>query len=123
MIYILYCDTLFYNVRRTQLVTSGVRVRPVGRRLRGSNLGRTLRAVAVGRHVLLPQPAACVPSACQTERQGKVQSHVLGKQPRQLRVSGTIAVSVGPAVSLLITSSSSSLSPSRNTYLLSLLLM
>lgn len=89
-----------YDVR-AQFATSGVRVRPVGRRLRDAHLGRTFRIAAAGGVVLL-EPSAHVQSARQAERQGKVQSHVPCAQPGQLRVSGTIAVPIGPAVSILI---------------------
>lgn len=90
------------NYVRARFATSGVRVRPVGRRLRDAHLGRTFRIAAAGGVVLL-EPSAHVQSARQAERQGKVQSHVPRAQPGQLRVSGTIAIPIGPAVSVLMT--------------------
>lgn len=66
-------------------------------------MGRTVRHTVVPRPVLLQsEPAADVPVAQETGRQGKVQGHVLGDQRGQLRVPGTSALPVSPVVPLLI---------------------
>lgn len=82
-----------------QLVTSGVSVRPVCRRLRGAHLGRAVR-IAFPKAAVLPKPGADAPGA-ESGRQGKVQSHVLGHQCGQLRVPWTGAVPFGTPVPLL----------------------
>lgn len=92
------------------MVTSSVRVRSIGRRLRGANLGRTVRTAAPGAPVLQQRlrlqlqpraPAAQEPGVQGSERQREVQGYVPGNQSRQLRVPGTNTLSVGSAVPVL----------------------